>query len=596
MSPRQAHYVRANHVTRVPRNFIFLDTEAQQQRDGKGVVQTFRLGCARLDRRTHRDGGWREPERADFFNLESLWDWVDAHCQTKARTVLVAHKLDYDIRITDALRQLTGRGFGCEFLRLDAGQCWGTFKRGSQTLVMSDSLTWLNMGLDKVGPMVAIPKLALPSWDDTDEAWLARCRRDVEILAEAYRRIIDWIKREDMGNWRPTGAGQSWSAYRHRFRTHKLLVHDNEDAYEAERRAVWAGRCEAWRWGKQTGGPFTEWDFTAAYAHVGATCDVPTRLVGDSSTVTEAQYDKLTHRYRVLADVTVTTEAPTVPARKDERIVWPVGTFTTSLWDAEVQLAREAGATVTYQRAWWYVRRPAIAEFCAWCLSVLDERNADIDPIVRAVVKHWSRSLIGRFGARWSKWEQIGVAPSYDVALGWAKHGGSGDTWRMLQLGEQLLRESEVHDANDAMPSVMGYVMSECRARLWRACVLAGINNVAYIDTDSLIVNRTGHSALLAAPVDGLRVKGQWNTLEVLGPRQLIVGGKLRAAGVPRDAERVEPDVWEASVWTQFGTSIAHGESDRVRILPRRMRIRGLDRRRIHAPHGLTAAHRFEAA
>lgn len=596
MRPGRTHYVPPNAVTRVPRNVVYLDSEAVQHEEQGARLQTFRLAVAAYDHRHHHRDGWGEREWSQFTNTDDLWSWIDARCQRKARTVLVAHKLDYDMRITDSLTELPKRGWSLRGIGLDGAQAWASWRHDGRSLMMCDSLSWLNMGLERVGALIGQPKLDLPAWEDSDEAWFARCRRDVEIMAEAYRRILDWVRTDDLGNWKPTGAGQAWAAYRHRFMEHRLLVHESEDAREAERRAAHTGRCEAWSWGKLNTGPFVEYDYSTAYTRIGADSNVPTRLIGETGAVSTEQYDKLARRWRVLADVTVHTEVETVPMRKDDRIVWPTGTFTTTLWDTEIALARDYGATVAVDRAWWYKGDPALRAFCTWCLDMLDDRNTEVDPVVRAAVKHWSRALIGRFAARWSSWEQYGLSPVSDVALGWAHDVSAGEKWRLMQIGAQLMRETERHDSNDAVVSIMSWVMAEARSRLWRSADLAGFDNVVYMDTDSLIVTRPGELRLLEADVPGLRRKSVYDTLELLGPRQIVTQGLLRASGVPRGAVRVEGDQWEADVWSQLDTSIAHREASTVRITPRRLRLRGTDKRRQRLPGGRTIAHHLDVS
>lgn len=584
----RAHYIRHNQVTRVPRAFIYLDSEAVEHDEATSHVQTFRLAVAAIDRRYHHREGWREREWCDFRSPVEIWEWVTSQCHDKARTILVCHNLAYDLRITDAFVTLLAAGWCLQSIRLDATQASAEWKLGTKTLVMVDSTSWVNQSLDRIGQLLNLPKFDLPAWDDTEEAWFARCRRDVEIMAAMYRRLIDWVREEDLGNWKPTGAGQSWAAYRHRFLTHRVLVHEDDEARAAEREAGWTGRCEAWRWGKLKGGPFTEWDYSAAYARIGAECSVPIRLAGEVTGYRRAAFFAGKRKSAMLAQVTVSTDVPTVPCRHDDHIVWPTGTFDTTLWDTEIDLALEHGATVTPHRIWSYYSRPAVSDFCRWCLAILDAPEGTYDPIVRAAVKHWSRALIGRFGSRYATWETCGEMPWSDVSLGRVLDPDTGEVWRALQLGTQLRRQTALLESADAVPSVMTWVMAEARVRLFRASLSAGTGNVAYLDTDSLIVGATGHQALLAAQIPGFRVKSQWQNVEVLGPRQLILQGRLRAAGVPKTAHRVDETTWEGDVWSGLATSIAAGEPDRVRISPRRVTLRGTDTRRRRDTDGRT--------
>jgi hypothetical protein len=585
----RAHYVAHNKITRVPRAHLYLDSEAHREVVEHGEVQSFRCAVTAFDRKAHGGDRWREREWAEHVTTAGLWEWVTARCQARARTVLVAHNLAYDLRITDAFGWLPAHGWELKAIRLTDRQAWCSFRKGQRTLVMLDTLAWVALPLERLGELCEIPKLPLPAWEDTDEAWMARCRRDVEILAEVWRRLIGWVDTADLGNFKPTGAGQAWAAYRHRFMRHHLFVHEDEPAREAERESTYTGRCEAWRHGRLTGGPFTEWDYTNAYASIGAACAVPVKLHGQLDRADLATVLAAARKCAVLTEATVTTEAPTLPARTPDGIAWPVGTFTTTVWENELQAALEQGATVEVHRAWWYRRAPALSDFCGWVLDQLAPTAGDTDPIVRVALKHWGRALIGRTAAQWSRWEQVGTSPIADVALGKCRDVGAGEAFDLLQLGTQLIRATERGENPDAMVSVMAWVMAEARVRLWRTMLTAGLDHVAYVDTDSLWVTPAGSDRLRAANLAGLVVKREARHVEVFGPRQLVVTGELVAAGVPKRATEVAPRVWEGDVWAGLGTSLRAGEADRVRIMRRRFTLHGTDHRRRHLPGGNTA-------
>lgn len=593
-TPR-AHYVRHNSVTRVPRAFVYLDTETVRARQPRSEVQTFRCAVAAYDERRHGGNEWKERVWTRQDSPRALWEWVTQCCRTKARTVLVAHNLAFDLRIADAFTHLPALGWRCIFVRLDGGQAMAIWKRESRTLAMVDSLSWTPMALDKLGKMIELPKLELPDDDDSAEAWYARCERDVEILAEVWRRLMAWIETDDLGNWKPTGAGQSWAAFRHRFKAYELLVHEDDDARDAERASTMTGRTEAWRWGKLTGGPFVEWDFETAYCRIGAECSVPTQLCGELRRPTLADVEKAARTHSVLSIVEVETDVPVVPYRDSDGIRWPTGRFQTILWEHEISAATGAGARVVVLRGWVYRRAPALRDFCTWVLGGLDPDHGQPDPVIRAALKHWSRTLIGRTAAQWSKWDLVGRSPDAGVSLGRAYDVGADERFRFLQVGHDLMRARDAKENPDAMVSVMAWIMAECRLRLWKAMETAGLDHVCYVDTDSVIVDALGDLALSEARIPGLRIKSVYQSLEVLGPRQIVPSGRLRASGVPSGARQVDAHVWEGEVWAGMAASLSAGDRDNVRVALRRFRLQGTDKRRQHLPGGLTEAVRIDA-
>src|SRR5579863_2582163 len=121
--------------------------------------------------------------------------------------------------------------------------------------------------------------------------------------------------------------------------------------------------------------------------------------------------------------------------------------------------------------------------------------------------------------------------------------------------------------SQDACPAVMAVVMAECRVRLWRLMMTAGLENVVYVDTDSVITNPEGASrlALLSECKEqwGLRLKDSYKHLTILGPRQLVVNGQQRIAGVPRKASNIGDGYWLGERWQTLPTALANQTADR---------------------------------
>jgi hypothetical protein len=588
--PVPAHWLRANHVTRLPRRHVVLDTEACETVSGSSRVQTFRVGCAAFDHQTKAGREWRPTQRATFQTPAELWGWVTERTRPGQRLVVVAHNMAYDLRISDAFTILPRLGWVLDMVRLDGGAAWCSWRNERRSIVCVDTVSWFGVGLDKIGAALRLAKLELPTHDASPAAWEARCAQDVEILRLAWRRVLDWIETDDLGNWKPTGAGQGWAMFRHKHMTHRVLHHAIDQVAAVEREAAYAGRCEAWRWGQLPAGYWTEWDYQSAYAQVAEECDLPVRLAGHMGTrAAQRAVDGLDGE-EALIRARVTTDTPTLPLRLAGGILWPTGSFEGWWWAIELAMASQAGATVEAAEGWRYRAEPALRQWATWVLDRLAAPAGQIDPVCRLVVKGWSRTTIGRFGSQWAGWDDIGESYGPDVRLMHLGHGDPFDVRRLMMVGGRALVEGDRYDAPDGAPQIMSWVMAACRVRLWRAMQAAGLANVAYVDTDGLVVNEAGSEALVAAGLPGLRPKARWSHVEVLGPRQLVLGGRLRAAGIPLAAIRTGPRTWEAEVWRSLPASIRRGEIDRVTIADRKFVLRGTDKRRRHGPGGATAA------
>lgn len=580
----QAHYLRHNQTSRMPRRHVFIDTEARI--DYTPPVQTQRWSCG-VAEFYDCDPKRKAPllEAADYTDPRELWAAVDTFCRPGARTIVWAHNLSYDLRIARGLEILPSLGWSLRAIVLDGQACWARFTKGKATMVCTDLTAWFAVPLALVGADLGLDQEPLPLDPEDTVATLRRCARDVEILRRAVLATFAFIQRADLGNWQMTGAGQAWSAYRHRFMTHKLLVHDDEQARESERRAIWAGRTECWRHGDLTTPGMVEYDLPRAYATVAQNCAIPTVLLGSLPRITNAQFSEWWPKRRLLCNVRVTTARPLVPALHDGRIVWPVGTFKTTLWDNEIRLVLRDGGRVRFGKTWVYSSEPALQRWANWILDAIGLGADAYSPLERRLLKHWSRALIGRFSLRYRQWDPLGTSEDPDLALSTLTGAGNADGAKLLQVGHDLLELTGMVDSENAMPQITGYVTAECRCRLWDLIDSAGMDQVLYMDTDSVIVTAKGARTLDRRielnTAYGLQRKRSIRRLELRGPRNITVDAELRVSGVPRKAERLDTDVYSGETWEGLGRALESGDVGRVLVYERVFRLRPTDRRRV---------------
>lgn len=596
MSTVPDHWITANEGSSVPNRFIVLDTEARTIDTPTGQQQRWRCAVATYIHFTGKGNIKKRTE--EYTDVRDLWAAVGDHTRKRARTVLYAHNLPYDLRISQALLHLPQRGWTLENIRLDSRGSWSRWTQEKATLLLCDSASIFPCTIGTLGLLLGMRKLDIPDQDD-DEGWLRRCRHDVGILTAALIQYLTWLKTGAAGNWQMTGSSQSWSHWRHNFYTDKVLIHHDKEATEAERRALHTGRAEAWRWGRDPSAPVYEYDWQNAYPRVARDIAVPARYLGFSTRVSAHSLPKLWQRYAILADVTVRTEHAIVPTRTQDGILWPVGTFDTTLWDPELRLLIDSGADVRVHRAWMYAKSPALKEWAEWTLNGIHTDQVRELRWLPIVLKHWSRALIGRFAMRYQTWEHVATLPDERIAIGTYVDAQTGEVNDTMQLGQELYLLGEFQEAPNACPQITGYIMSEARAKLWRVVQHIGAEHVYYMDTDSLLVDARGHSILGAnnggSDTSGLRLKGKHRGWEIYGPRAAIIGDTMHFSGMPRGAERTSDNTFLGEVWTGLEQSIRKGEFDHVTITRRPFTVRWSDTRRWRAADGTTRPHRLPA-
>jgi hypothetical protein len=579
---RTCHWIKPNEQERSPHRWIVADTEGKSEYAKDTETQTLRCWDAvrwRDDLKTGDHAEWNSGEDAEGF-----WRWVDEYCRAGHRTVLWFHNESYDLRTLRAFEVLPALGWRLEWCNLSRDVSVTSFRSDHGTLVVADTYSWVPKPLAEIGGLVGIGKPPLPAPDDTLEQWHHRCKSDVVITRQVVIELLAFLRGHHLGNWKPSGAGMGYAAWRHRFLTHKVLVHNDAPALVAEREAMHTGRAEAWWHGKCKGGPFTEWDMHMSYCRIAAECDVPVKLFAYDDKPTKAVHEWAMKHWTILARVKVTTAKPVVPCHHDNRIIWPVGEFETTLWQPELELITNSGGTYEVLEQWRYNSAPALQEWARWSMFMCAQPDDIITPVQRAFVKHQSRAVIGRFGLSHSTGENWGANPYQWLGLTDLVDGETGETSRMLHVGEDTFVETARKEADSSLPQITGWIMSEARVRLWTAAETADFDHVMHMDTDSIITDRAGTAnmeALAEAQLrGGWRAKDTWHALDVTGPRHYRASGRRVIPGVPRTAQETEPGRFTGQVWQSLSGAMAAGQLSQVYIVDREWRPKQFDGRR----------------
>lgn len=585
---RVAHWIKGNEQERIPPRMVAFDTESRVTRDGETEVQEWRIGCAIRWRTDLKSSDHSEAEV--FSTPESFWSWVSEYCRKGTRTVVWAHNMGYDVRISRMFEILPCLGFRLEWCNLDRNISSATWRSDHGTIVLADTWTWVPIELSEIAPMVGLVKYKMPRGSLSDDAWTRYCTRDAEIVYHVAAEIVKFIRDDHLGNWQPTGAGMSMSTWRHKFMDHKILVHDEVEVLAHERKAMHTGRAEAWRHGKVERDTWTEVDLRNAYLRIALQCSLPRKLHMRMGSLSVAQFGRLSTRFALLCRVLIDTDTPVVPYKHDDRTVWPVGCFETWLWENEVSLAMEQGATVEVRDSWSYVRDPILSSWAQWVLQGMYGDNPGYSSLIRTHLKHCSRALIGRLALRTPNWEPWGDNPEGITGISYVTFPEEGRTTRMLHVGNETLIETERRESKNSLPQVTGWIMAECRRRLWHGMESAGFDNIAHVDTDSVLVNSAGLAAMrehYGTEFDAMwAIKGTWRALDIWGPRAYYRGRERVMSGIPKKARQVGEGSYAGEQWASLAHDLETRQGGAVTTRPATWTMTRSDPRRQDSPAG----------
>lgn len=589
--PVPNHYLRQNHGTWSPRRLVFFDTETEVVPGNEPELQRLSLWQAEI---VTRGPVWNDEPDISVLGgdtVDDIANALDQGCRGHPSTWAYAHNLAFDLVVTGLPVHMADRGWDITAFSFNDAAPWVKLRRGKSRLILADSYGWLPRPLAEVAKAVGRVKPPLPDSASDREALRYRCEQDVVILRTAMLELLEWWDRKQLGRWSITGPSSGWSVMRHRSPPKGMLIKPDEEGRQRDRQAVRGGRRDAWQIGKFNAGPYVELDFANAYPAVAAHLEVPVAR----GPVVPGHRLRDRHvagpRWGACADVVVAVDRPRYPVTITGATWWPVGMFQTVLAGPELEMAIEAGEVLEVRSAQLHQMGGYLGQWGRWVLGVLHDPDPDVPEVARITAKGWSRSVIGKFTAQHG--ETVEKRPTWrqgwHVEEGWTNQRQSRMSLVSLAGTEHKVLPDKWSD--NAYPAVVAWIESEVRRRLSTVLESLPTSSLITCHTDGIMIDpkRAATPAWLASqgitdtvtdvmamtewcramndrlwPLE-LRVKGIYDTLQVLGPAQMHVDQTRRWSGVPRDAVETPEGTYVGRVWPKLPWQLAHGNGDGYR-------------------------------
>ena len=138
---------------------------------------------------------------------------------------------------------------------------------------------------------------------------------------------------------------------------------------------------------------------------------------------------------------------------------------------------------------------------------------------------------------------------------------------RHRQLGGLVQTRNEEAESRDSFPAIAAHVTAYARMKLWEIITLAGVDNVLYCDTDSVLVNDTGKRNVAFITdkelMGKLSVKGSYSVCEIWGAKDYRFDQLSRTKGVRKDAIWHGTHDVEQVKWSGLRGLVAAGVTDK---------------------------------
>lgn len=521
------------------RRWLFFDTETQTRfKDANHKRLTFRLGYAvyvefdaEYNLTVMREYEIRKPQ--DFVVCLNL------HLPGAGILRAVAHNLQFDIQVLNLPQLLTANGYKTNLPILAFGACMWTAHCDKATVHFMDSQNIFPGKLEKLGAEIGRAKLKVDYTKLKTAELMEYCKNDCHILRVAFTRYLQWLYENKLGYFGETVSWQAFNAYRTRFMAVPITVHVDYVVLDYERQAYHGARTECFFVGQAPEEEYTLLDVNSMYAHVMAENEFPVeydRLVVRPSL---DKLSKLMEEYYVIADTEIETEEAAYPLRTGSKLVFPTGVFRCWLHQIELQHAQHAGTISRVTVALAYRKATLFRAYVDFFGSLKERASDNHDHVGTRLAKQFLLALYGKWGQKnpVTMWQghtdEPGVRfmPAKCVENGrvWDEWHWFGDVYQTVKVGEKPY----------ACPSIAGAITAYGRMYLWRLMNEAGLSNVYYVDTDSLLVNSDGLKALSAyldpTALGKLKVAGHSSEFRAFGPKDYVLGSVARRKGVDRD-------------------------------------------------------------
>jgi len=573
---RQPHRLKPNKGTEIPERVIFFDTETTSVKiDTDLINHQLKLGVACYYNTQARLG---RPSESwfTFDTVSGFWDWALERVRLNSRLLFVAHNLSFDFLVLNGLSELEARGWYAKALIIHHSVNIWTFvqyqeqpdsrewhalveKTGKRprvvrSIVFLDLMNYFNMSLAVLGKAMGTPKTKIDFETCSYPELAAYCRNDVFIMVEAWKKWTAFIVEHNLGTFGKTLPSQAFNAYRHRFMPHKIFIHSHTGALALERKAYFGGRCECFRIGHYDKGPYYLFDINSQYPYVMKENLYPTKLI---TYVKQGRVSDLEYHIKgcgIIATVFLKTSTAAYPLRYNKRLMFPTGTFWTTLTTPELHHALENHCVLAVRDFALYEQKRIFADYVSFFWAQRLKFTKEGNGAYRESCKKMLNCLYGKFGQKIDDYVDIAEDATHKIEY-WRDYDVEKAEWLKFKCINGKVSIAAGHlEAFNSFPAIAAHVTGYARQELLAYIMQAGPGNVYYCDTDSLIVNPKGfeylaggiHSGTLGA----LHQEAKSDTVTIRNVKDYTFAGKRKTKGVTSKAVQVHPNVF--GQWQQL--------------------------------------------
>lgn len=532
-----------------PKHLLFFDTETHIIEDSTGYIEfPLRLGYA-IYVNIDRSGKVLKRVTHEFTTIEGFIEILAMYAKRRQKIHVYAHNIGFDIRVLNLPKVFNDRGYKSKPPILNNMVFIWTVKTPSGTMEFLDTSNFGVRSVAALGADMGYDKMDVDFATVSDTDLMSYCIRDVEILEKFMLEYIRFCLFHRLGEIKITLASQALEAYRNRFMYKAPYIHNNEQALILERKAYYGGRVECLQIGAIRGDRTYYLDVNSMYPFVMKNYELPHKFVGYTENVPLRYLKVRLDTFYCIADVLIETDIPAFPYKTGDRLIFPVGTFRTTLHSCELALAHSKGMIKYVYSMAVYNPAKIFDKYVDFFYALKEQYSREGNKTWRTIAKLFLNSLYGKFGQLMPHRIKTGEDDTQEV---WRlKHIDLDDGRRFQEIGwfGEVFEEWKDGETVLSCPAIAGAITALARSLLWGYVETAGTKNTYYMDTDCLFVNQMGYDKLQASldpyTLGALSREASTHKLAIYGAKDYEFGKQVKHKGIPKKHERIKKNLWQ---------------------------------------------------
>jgi len=560
----------------IPGRWLFFDSETYTKKEEFTTNQYFSMGWSCFWDRWSRY--WPDFYTWIFWkNEENFCKYIQRLASTTKQLYLVGHNIFFDLQACGFFDYFTRWGWQLDFI-YDKGMTYILrCKKHKWTLTVLSTTNWFDQSLAELGKMVGLEKMDIHFKKATQKQLKVYCRRDVEILVKAMDYYIKFIRKHNLGKLAMTKSSQAFNAYSHRFMYHKITIHKELVITEMERNAYIGGRCECFRIGEMTGGPFVSLDVNSMYPYVMGKYKYPWQLVEFNKHMQVSDYIDILTTYNVISEIEVDTPEPVFAFHYHKKTIFPIGKFNCFVGTEGFRYAMEHGYIKKIINVAVYRTADLFSAYVNYFNKIRLNYQKDNNAIMVKLCKYMQNSLYGKFG-------QKGIVRDiYDEFTGrlyWKEdiiNIDTGEYTTMLKLMNKLIVQYQSDEGENAFPGLAAHITENARFLLWDIIKSTGREKVLYCDTDSIKI-RKSDLKYVTYPMNetnpgALKIEEESDRLLIEGAKNYRTEKHRHIKGIPKKAIEIDHNVFQFLSFARQDTHLRQGQIKGAIVTEKKRRL-----------------------